>query len=315
MLLPWAPLHFPFSFYCFYAILHKIIITQEEILKNMFQPKIIALDLDGTLFSRNGAITPYTKQQIKAAVNAGIAVIISTGRPFAGLPVQEAKELGIAYAITANGSGIYRIQDKKLLHEESLSSELSEEILRFLGTKHLHMDAFIHGDAFTQSSSLEIVRRSKVLPESVKRYILTTRTQVEHLASYIIENHLPFQKATLNFEQREDGTFIDREETRAFLSARDDVNVVCGGYFNLEFTKAGVSKAQGLRFLCDYLKIPMEASMACGDSENDLDLLKAAGFSVAMENADAEVKSICDYVTSSCEEDGVGRAIAACLNQ
>ena len=54
--------------------------------------------------------------------------------------------------------------------------------------------------------------------------------------------------------------------------------------------------------------------MACGDSENDLDILKAAGLSVAMENADHSVKDICDYVTSSCNEDGVGHAIARFAN-
>lgn len=85
---------------------------------------------------------------------------------------------------------------------------------------------------------------------------------------------------------------------------------MCGGYQNLEFTKAGVTKGTGLRFLCDYLKIPIEASMACGDSENDLDILNAAGYSVAMENADESIRAICDDVTASNNQDGVGKAIA-----
>ena len=50
--------------------------------------------------------------------------------------------------------------------------------------------------------------------------------------------------------------------------------------------------------------------MAVGHSENDLDILKTSGFSVAMENADEEIRSACDYVTSSCNDDGVGHAIA-----
>ena len=75
----------------------------------MFTPKIIALDLDGTLFSRDGEVTPFTKEQIRLAKAAGIAVVISSGRPFSGLPFDVAKELGISYAITANGAGVYRM--------------------------------------------------------------------------------------------------------------------------------------------------------------------------------------------------------------
>lgn len=276
----------------------------------MFTPKIIALDLDGTLFSNTGKVTPYTKEQIRLANARGIAVVISTGRPFAGLPFDTAAELGIQYAITANGAGIYRIADKECLHEDGIPSRISADICSMLHKKHLHLDVFIHGDAYTQSSTFQIIRRSSILPESVKNYILTTRNQVPDLASYISENNLMIQKAALTFERAADGTFIDRDEVKELLLSRPELNVVCGGYYNLEFTRADVTKGAGLRFLCDYLKIPLEASMACGDSENDLDILKTAGFSVAMENAEEDVKSVCDYVTSSCDNDGVGCAIA-----
>lgn len=276
----------------------------------MFTPKIIALDLDGTLFSTAGEVTPYTREQIRLAAEQGITTVISTGRPFAGLPFDAADELGIQYAITANGAGIYHIADKKCLHEDGIPSQAAAEICSMLRKLHLHMDVFIHGDAYTQSSTLSIIRHSLALPESVKNYILTTRYQVPEIASYILENDLPLQKATLTFEQEADGTFIDREEAKALLLSRPDLNVVCGGYHNLEFTGAGVTKGAGLRFLCDYLNIPLEASMAVGDSENDLDILKTSGFSVAMENADEEIRSACDYVTSSCNDDGVGHAIA-----
>ena len=53
--------------------------------------------------------------------------------------------------------------------------------------------------------------------------------------------------------------------------------------------------------------------MATGDSENDLDILKTAGYSVAMENAEECIKSVCDFVTASCNDDGVGYAIAKCF--
>lgn len=279
----------------------------------MFAPKLIALDLDGTLFSSSGEVTPYTREQIRLAANSGIVIVISSGRPFVGLPLEIAKELGIEYAITSNGAGVYRISDQECLYENCLAPEDAAMLCRALGGFHLHLDAFIHGDAYTDDSTFDIVRRSPVLPESAKNYILTTRNCVPNLASYILQHRLPMQKASLTFERESDGIFIDREKTLTYLLNRPEVSVVCGGYYNLEFTKAGVAKGTGLRFLCDYLGIPVESSMACGDSENDLDILKTAGYSVAMENADDNIKAVCDFVTASCDEDGVGKAIAEFL--
>ena len=49
--------------------------------------------------------------------------------------------------------------------------------------------------------------------------------------------------------------------------------------------------------------------MACGDSSNDLDMIKAAGIGVAMGNADKEIKAAADFITKTNEEDGVAYAI------
>lgn len=73
----------------------------------------------------------------------------------------------------------------------------------------------------------------------------------------------------------------------------------------MEFTKAGVSKAKGLSFLCKHLDIPIDQTIACGDSENDLDILKAAGLGVAMANAPEDIRQKADDVTKSNDEHGV----------
>ena len=51
--------------------------------------KLIALDIDGTLYNKDGVITSYNKEMIRKAVENGITVIISTGRPYIGIPVDE----------------------------------------------------------------------------------------------------------------------------------------------------------------------------------------------------------------------------------
>lgn len=97
--------------------------------------KLIALDLDGTLFNNKSQISKENIKAIKEATAAGINVVISTGRPFGGLPFEAIKDTGIRYAITANGSAIYEIDTKKCLYENCLSDETAFSIIDYLMTK------------------------------------------------------------------------------------------------------------------------------------------------------------------------------------
>ena len=49
--------------------------------------------------------------------------------------------------------------------------------------------------------------------------------------------------------------------------------------------------------------------MAVGDGNNDIELMRAAGFSVAMGNAVAPVRQVADAVTEDCDHDGAAKAV------
>ena len=78
---------------------------------------------------------------------------------------------------------------------------------------------------------------------------------------------------------------------------------------NIEVNARGVNKGNGLLMLGKILGIEKEEIMACGDGLNDLAMLRAVGFGVAMANGNEEVKKYADYVTGSNDEDGVAKAI------
>lgn len=270
--------------------------------------KLIALDLDGTLFNSQSQISAHNIDTIKKANEAGATVVISTGRPYNGLPFEQLKGSGIRFAITTNGSAIYEIESGKCLFEEAMDEEIILPILDFLLTKDIHMDAFIGGKGYTP---VQCVAAGQKLanPPALKHYILNTRVRVDNLPLFIHENHLKVQKMTLNFYP-EGGIFKDREEVRKYLESNPAVTTVSGGYNNLEFTRADVNKGVGLQKMAQLLDIPVAQTMAVGDTENDLAIIRAAGFGVAMGNATAAVKSAADYITTSNDEDGVAAAIA-----
>lgn len=270
--------------------------------------KLIALDLDGTLFNNQSQISAHNIDTIKKANEAGTMVVISTGRPYSGLPFEQLKGSGIRYAITTNGSAIYEIESGKCLFEEAMNEDIILPILDFLLTKDIHMDAFIGGKGYTP---VQCVAAGQKLanPPALKHYILNTRVRVDNLPLFIHENQLKVQKMTLNFYPDGD-IFKDREEVRKYLESNPAVTTVSGGYNNLEFTRADVNKGVGLQKMAQLLDIPVAQTMAVGDTENDLAIIRAAGVGVAMGNATAAVKSAADYITTSNDEDGVAAAIA-----
>ena len=270
--------------------------------------KLVALDLDGTLFDNSSRISKRNLTAIRSITDKGIHVVISTGRPFEGIPFDQIKGTGINYAITANGSGIYEISTGKCLYENAMDEELVTPILNFLLTRDIHMDAFIGGKGYTPVQCVETAQKLTV-PSSIKNYIITTRTRLDNILQFIHENQSKVQKMTLNFYPAADGTLIDRETVRKFLVSNPSITTVCGGYNNLEFTRADANKGVGLRKLAEILGVNPDATMAIGDTENDLAIIEAAGIGVAMGNATDAVKARADYVTTTNTKDGVAAAI------
>ena len=75
----------------------------------------------------------------------------------------------------------------------------------------------------------------------------------------------------------------------------------------LEIMPGGVSKASGLQNLCTLLDKNIKKTIVIGDYYNDLELMHAGGYAVAVANAPAEVKAAADFVTTcTCSEGAVG---------
>ena len=71
----------------------------------------------------------------------------------------------------------------------------------------------------------------------------------------------------------------------------------------------GFSKASAMNFVADALKIPMNRTVAIGDSSNDIPMISRAAIGIAMGNATEDVKEIADYVTTDVDSDGIWNAL------
>ena len=182
------------------------------------------------------------------------------------------------------------------------------DIIRELKELDIYYDIYVEGLVYCPKSVCHNIRKMD-MPESLHEHIERTRIVVDDLEDYIRSCGKQVEKTTLNFAYLEDGTCLGKAESAAILDRYPQVEYLSGGFHNWEFTRAGVNKGTGLRFLAERLGVPMELTMACGDSENDLSMLKAAHVAVAMENAKPAVKEAATFITLSNEESGVAYAV------
>ena len=274
----------------------------------MERVKLIALDMDGTLFNSQNEISEKDKETLKRATEAGVAVAVATGRAYVELPIEMLYEAGIRYAITGNGSAVYRLPDKECILSDCLDNEVVCTIISELKQLDIYYDIYVDGLVYCPKSVCHNIRKMD-MPESLHEHIERTRIVVDDLEDYIRSCGKSVEKTTLNFAYLEDGTCLGKAESAAILDRYPQVEYLSGGFHNWEFTRAGVNKGTGLRFLAERLGVPMNLTMACGDSENDLSMLRAAQVAVAMENAKPAVKEESNYITLSNNESGVAHAI------
>lgn len=270
--------------------------------------KMIAVDLDGTLFTSSKEIIPETLSALERASAMGIEIIPATGRPFHGVSEKVTGLEFVNYILTCNGAAIYNRRTGECLYEQPMSWEKGAEILTALKGLNISIDAFINGYSYKERSQINFID-SLALSQVMKDYIKKTRLYVDDLIEFVSSEKHSVQKITLNFAKNPDGTSLDRDETKARLDKISDIAVVSGGDNNLEITESTINKGISLVNFGKRLGIDRSQIMAFGDSGNDLEMLKAAGFGVAMGNSEKAVLDIADYVTLSNNDNGIGDAI------
>lgn len=243
----------------------------------------------------------------------GIEIIPSTGRPFSGLFYKIGNIEFVNYVLTCNGAAMYEYKSGKCIYEAPVPSERSAELVKELSAFDISIDAFINGKAH-KSKAQEAMIDKLDFSEDMKKYLRNTRVYVDDLYEYIKSNSISVQKFTLNFVRDENGVYINRDKTAEFLNRQNDISVVSGGMGNLEITLKGINKGASLLKLGELLGAERDEIMAFGDSENDLDMIRSAGFGIAMGNSEECVKNAAYAVTLSNNDNGIAAALKKYLD-
>lgn len=265
--------------------------------------KMIGLDLDGTLLNGRKEVTDHTRKILEQAIAQGIIVLVATGRPLTGILGQVRAIQGMQYALTTNGARIYDLLQDRTILEHPLSGEKAKKVLKIAGKYDTLQEAYFDREVYAQEDQLKRISHYHKNPH-MWEYVRATRTAVPSMIEWYEECGRDADKLQL--------MFADMQELAHARKELEEIpGLVLTGSLgnNIEVNAEGIDKGIGILELGRRLGISREEIMACGDGDNDLEMLKAVGVGVAMGNADAVVKAAADYVTDTNEEEGVAKAV------
>ena len=271
----------------------------------MHEPiRLIALDLDGTLLDTRKRLSDENRAALERAARAGIHIVPTTGRFFDGMPEAVKNLPFIRYAITINGAEVADRQTGEELYQSNIPLARALELMCYLDTLPVIYDCY-QDNAGWISEHLRAKIDGMVKDPHFRKMLHDLRKPVTELKAFVSERGRDVQKIQF---------FIPTPELRLELLEKlpemfPDLAISSSVSENIEVNAAGATKGKALLVLAERLGIPREGTMAFGDGLNDLSMLEAAGIGVAMENACVEAKAAADYITRSCDDHGVARAI------
>lgn len=265
--------------------------------------KLAAFDLDGTLLKNDKTLSPATLAAIKSAAQRGIVLVPVTGRPLSGLPSAIIQIPEIRYVVTTNGAVITDLKSGAEVYHAPISAGKSLEILRLLRAGEYACEVFADGVGYTEPAVFEQYMQ-KYSGTPVGDYIASSRRVTENICALFEEKNKCADEVFVQAPTEEMQT-----ELRGLLGADPALRLCLFGGSFAEVTAYGTDKGSALHFLCKLLGIKREQTIAFGDMPNDLSLLKAAGVSVAMGNAQQELKNCADIVAETNENDGVAKVL------
>lgn len=281
--------------------------TEEEREMGITDRKIrmVGMDLDGTLFTNDKKITEHTRKILEKTIEQGVVALAATGRPESGLPRELLEVPGISYALTSNGARIIRLPSRQVVYQQLIPWDVALQAIHMMQTwEHCVWEVYFDGKVYVEDGEYHFLYHEDMSPALIE-YIHKSRIFQKDLLGKIEREHIGLEKIHMVFEE----TSWRDEKLKELQEAFPQLDVSCATTFNMEINSALAGKGNGLLALGEILGISREEIMACGDAENDWDMLKKAGFSVVMENGNEATRKLADFVTRSNEEEGVAWAL------
>ncbi len=258
-----------------------------------WRPALAAIDVDGTLLNFDGSLSPTVADAVACARDAGIHVVIATGRSMhATLPVCDRLDITGGFAVSSNGAVVVDVP-----------ARVPIDVATFDATESVRFFADHVPDALLAVEQLGVgYRVTGEFPPGELDGEITVVTHDELLKA-------PVTRLVARLPNGDRQQFFEL----AHAAGLRGVDYAIGYTAWIDFMPRGVSKAHGLATVCEKLSVRQADVLAVGDGHNDIEMLAWAGHGVAMGQAPDDVKAIADGVCGSIDEDGLAALLYSYL--
>jgi Cof subfamily protein (haloacid dehalogenase superfamily) len=272
--------------------------------------RLLALDIDGTLTDPNFQVPARNIAALRAAHEAGIEIILATGRRHDyALPI--AKELGFPIWLISSNGALIRSSDGETFFTDRLPAKTARELIQYMDDFRGHAVLTFDRPANVPGNDSLVLESADELNRTVSRWLELNRPYIKFVS--------PLEDALT--EDPLQAMYCGRVAAMEVLQKRlsqahflDKITVMKTQYDHrdlciLDILNRDCSKGHALRRWAEERGLMPEQIMAIGDNHNDLEMLEFAGVAVVMGNASNELKQNGWMVTGSNEESGVAQAV------
>ena len=271
-------------------------------------PKVIIMDVDGTLLNSKKEITSKTRDTLIKAQEIGIKLILASGRPTTGL-YDFAKELKMdkynGLLISFNGSKVVDFTTNNILFNKTMDVTDCKNVLEHL--KKFKVKPMIDKDDYLYVNNVfdNIINLNNE-PFNVIEYEARggkfKLCEKDDLAAFV---DYPLNKILI----AGDPEYLKANYLKIMEPFKNTLNCMFTGPFYFEFTAKGIDKAKAIETVLIPMGYKNSDIVAFGDGENDISMIRYAGIGVAMGNAVDKLKDLADGITLSNEDDGIAVAL------
>ena len=260
--------------------------------------RMAALDLDGTLLNSDHVVTQRNCEALRQLSKEGVLVVLVSGRMHQSiLPISD--QIGLENPIISyNGGMVKHAKTGEVFHHTPIAATTAMELVDYCDERNIHLNFCL--------DDLLYMRIENAWSELYESRTGVRATAVGNLRK--LAGGEPTKMQVLDTPENVEGLILDfqRDFGDRLYITRTQIEYI-------EFMNPQVSKGPALKALAARVGVPMRLVVAFGDSYNDMSMMDAVGFSIAMGNAIDELKDSAHYITESNDNDGVAQAVERLL--
>lgn len=275
---------------------------QKQLLKELTCPEstMLIIDYDRTLVDNSKQLLEETKKQLQNYQEMGGTIVLASGRPKSGLnKVSKLLKLDVynGYIIGANGAEIYSFKKRSVIESNYIEWNQLLESLKKIEEIPIHKGIYTCNQLIVSGYTADLNDEAN-------------SNCLEIVVDGLFQQKIDSSKIILSNTVKD--THIYYDQVNELIGK--ELNVVKSSPRYIEITSKEADKGLGISKIKE-LEPHIKCVIGIGDSQNDLSMLQACDYKIAMGNATEEVKAISDIVIKANTEDGIGQFLREMLEK